>query len=83
MTQFAMVTGHVTYTPGDGIPVEIPKGRVEIDLSFDSATLSWEQAEGIATVAAIPRTAFDEYVESGKIVLQDVQETDRPSLAGG
>ena len=51
--------------------MEIPLGRIEIDLSFDSATLSWEAAKGSAAVTAIPRTAFDEYVEDGKIVLDD------------
>jgi hypothetical protein len=70
MTQFGMVTGKVAYTPGDGMPMEIPQGRIEIHLSFDSATLSWEAAPGSAGLAAIPRTAFDEYVKNGKIVLE-------------
>jgi len=76
MTQFGMVTGRVTYTPGDGVPAEIPNGRIEIDLSFDSATLSWEAAEGTGAVAAIPRTAFEDYVKEGKITLEEVPETD-------
>jgi hypothetical protein len=70
MTQFAMITGRVTYTPGDGVPIEIPCGRIEVDLAFDSATLSWEAGKETAGVAAIPRTAFDEYVEEGKITLE-------------
>ena len=70
MPQFATITGTVTYTPGDGVPIEIPHGRIEVDLSFDSATLSWEQASGIAGLAAIPRTAFDEYVKEGKIAFE-------------
>jgi hypothetical protein len=78
MTQFGMVTGKVVYTPGDGMPMEIPQGRIEIDLSFDSATLSWEAAKGSAGLAAIPRTAFDEYVEDGKIVL-DIPADSAPS----
>ena len=69
MQQFAMITGDVTYTPGDGTPIEIPKGRVEVDLAPDSATLSWEAAKGIAGVAAIPRIQFDDYVRDGKITL--------------
>ncbi|MBW8827929.1 MAG: hypothetical protein JF606_00550 [Burkholderiales bacterium] len=69
MTQFGMVAGHITFTPGDGVPMEIPQGRIEIDLSFDSATLSWEAAKCSAGVAAIPRTSFDEYVKDGKITL--------------
>lgn len=69
MPQFATITGPVTFTPGDGVPIEIPPGRVEVDLAPDSATLSWEAAPGIPGVAAIPRTQFDDYVNDGKITL--------------
>lgn len=69
MSQFAMITGNVTYTPGDGVPIDIPQVRVEVELAFDSATLSWEAAEGIAGVTAIPRTQFDDYVRDGKITM--------------
>lgn len=69
MSQFAMITGNVTYTPGDGAPIEIPRGRVEVTLADDSATLGWEAAEGIVGSAAIPRTQFDDYVRDGKISL--------------
>ena len=75
MVQFAMVTGLVTYTPGDGVPLEIPQGRIEVALSFDSATLSWEAVQGTVGLAAIPRTSFDEYVEDGKITLDNPAET--------
>lgn len=71
MTQFVMIKGSVFYTPGDGVPIEIPQGRAEVDLSFDSATLSWEAAADTTGVAAIPRTAFDDYVKGGKITLED------------
>ena len=67
MPQFAMITGEVTYTPGDGVPIEIPRVRVEVALTFDSATLSWEDAPGIAAVTAIPLTQFEDYVQEGKI----------------
>ncbi|MDI1238864.1 MAG: hypothetical protein PSV26_15385 [Polaromonas sp.] len=67
MPQFAMITGDVTYTPGDGAPITIPQVRVEVALSFDSATLSWEDAPGIAGLTAIPLTQFDDYVNDGKI----------------
>lgn len=67
MPQFAMITGDVTYTPGDGVPIEIARGRVEVVLAPDSATLSWEAAKGIAAVTAIPRIQFDDYVRDGKI----------------
>lgn len=69
MSQFANITGLVTYTPGDGVPIVIPQGRVEVALAFDSATLSWEDAPGIAGVAAIPRTQFEDYVKDGLITL--------------
>lgn len=67
MPQFAMITGDVSYTPGDGVPIEIPKVRVEVALAPDSATLSWEDAPGIVGLTAIPRTQFDDYVNDGKI----------------
>lgn len=67
MTQFATITGHVTYTPGDGAPILIPRGRVEVDLNPDSATLSWQAAEDVAGLTAIPRTQYDKYVLDGKI----------------
>jgi hypothetical protein len=70
MSQFATITGHVTYTPGDGAPIEIPKGRVEVDLADDSATLSWDATDGVAGLTAIPREQFDDYVRDGKITME-------------
>ena len=67
MTQFATITGHVTYTPGDGAPITIPRGRGEVDLNADSATLSWQAAEDVAGLTAIPRIQYDKYVQDGKI----------------
>ena len=67
MPQFAQIIGLVTYTPGDGAPIEIPRGRVEVDLAPDSATLSWEAAEGVVGLTAIPKTQFDDYLRDGKI----------------
>lgn len=67
MPKFAMITGDVTYTPGDGTPIEIPKVRVEVGLAPDSATLSWEDAPGIVGLTAIPLTQFEDYVKDGKI----------------
>ena len=69
MPQFAQITGLVTYTPGDGAPIEIPQGRIEVDLAPDSATLSWEAAKGVVGLTAIPRTQFDDYVRDRKITL--------------
>ena len=68
MPQFATVKGHVTYTPGDGPPIPIPNGRIEVELAPDSATLSWEADKGVVGLTAIPRMQYDEYVEDGKIV---------------
>lgn len=68
MPQFATVTGDVTYTPGDGAPIPIPPGRIEVALEPDSATLSWDAGDGVAGLAAIPRIQFDDYVNDGKIV---------------
>lgn len=67
MPQFAQITGDVTYTPGEGVPIEIPRGRVEVVLAPDSATLSWEAAPGIVGSTAIPRIQFDDYVRDGQI----------------
>lgn len=69
MSQFATIVGHVTYTPGDGPPLVIPPGRVEVELAPDSATLSWEAEAGVLGLTAMPRTQFEEYVEAGKIKL--------------
>ena len=70
MSQFATVTGPVTFTPGDGVPIDIPDGRLEVELSDDSATLSWEAAPGIPGLAAIPRIQFDDYVKKGQITME-------------
>lgn len=67
MPQFAMITGDVTYTPGEGVPIEIPRVRVEVVLAPDSATLSWEAEGGVVGLTAIPLTQFEDYVRDGKI----------------
>ena len=67
MPQFATITGDVTYTPGDGVPIEIPQVRVEVALAFDSATLSWDAGDGVAAVTAVPLSQFDDYVREGMI----------------
>lgn len=67
MTQYATINDHVTYRPGDGAPILIPQGPVEIDLSADSATLSWHEENGAAGLAAIPLTQYKEYVKQKRI----------------
>lgn len=70
MTQHAIVKSEVTYTPGDGAPLLIPKGPVEVELAPDSATLSWTADNGAAGLTAIPLTQYTEYVHDKKITLQ-------------
>ncbi|AMM23405.1 hypothetical protein [Variovorax sp. PAMC 28711] len=68
MTHFATIHGHVTYTPGDGVPIGIPEGRVEVDLSApDSATLSWDAGDDAAGLTAIPIDEYERYLKEGKI----------------
>ena len=67
MPKFANITGLVTYIPGDGVPIEIPKVRIEVALAPDSATLSWEPEPGVTGVTAIPRDRFDKHVQDGEI----------------
>ncbi|MBV7542744.1 hypothetical protein [Acidovorax sp. sic0104] len=69
MTQRATIAGHVTYTPGDGAPLTIPKGPVELEPSKDSTTLSWTADNDAVGSAAIPRDQFNQYVRDGKIRL--------------
>ena len=70
MTQHATINDHVTFTPGDGVPMVIPKGPVEIDLTADnSVTLSWVADNGAAGLAAIPLTQYKEFVAQKRITL--------------
>ena len=48
MPQHATITDHVTYRPGDGALQVIPLGAVEVDLTDDTATLSWSEENGAA-----------------------------------
>ncbi len=68
-TQHATIHGHVTYTPGDGAPITIPEGPVELITSPDSTTLSWSVEDDIAGSAAIPKDQYNQYVRDGKIRL--------------
>lgn len=69
MPQYATINDHVTFRPGDGPLVVIPQGPVEVDLSPDSATLSWIEENGAAGLTAIPLTQFNEYVQQKRITL--------------
>jgi hypothetical protein len=67
MSHQATITDHITYRPGEGVPILIPQGPVQVDLSPDSATLSWTEDNGAAGLTAIPLTQFDEYVKQKRI----------------
>ncbi len=67
--QATVVSDDVTYTPGDGAPIAIPRGPIEIERSEDSATLSWTADNNAAGSAAMPRAEFERYVSEGKIAL--------------
>jgi len=69
MTKHATINDHVTYRPGDGAPLEIPRGPVEVDLTADSATLSWTEENGAAGLTAIPLAQYEEYVRQKRITL--------------
>ena len=63
------IKGCVTYRPGDGAMIEIPRGPVEVTLAFDSATLSWDAGDGVAGLTAMPKIQFDDYLSKGLITL--------------
>ncbi|MFZ3126435.1 MAG: hypothetical protein WA136_00335 [Rhodoferax sp.] len=67
MSHQATITDHITYRPGEGVPILIPQGPVQVDLSPDSATLSWTEDNGAAGLTAIPLTQFNEYVKQKRI----------------
>lgn len=69
MTQHATIVGTVTYTPGDGAPITIRKGPVDLDHAAASVTLSWTEDNEVAGSAAMPRDEFERYVREGKLRL--------------
>ena len=76
--QQGTIAGCVTYTPGDGAPIEIPRGPVEVMLAFDSATLSWDAGDGVAGLTAIPKIQFDDYLSKGLIKLASGKKAYQP-----
>ncbi len=75
MTQHATIHGHVTYREGDGMPIAIPQGPVELEHAPDSVTLSWTADNDAAGLTAIPRDQFELYVSEGKIRVQGEDTT--------
>jgi hypothetical protein len=68
MSQTARIVGKVEYRGGDGPPVVIREGPVEVSLSASDATLSWVEEEAHGS-AAMPIGDFHRYVAEGKIKL--------------
>lgn len=71
MPQNATIHANVTYRPGDGAPIVIPQGPAEVELTPDSATLSWTEENGAAGVTAIPLTEYNDYVKHKQITLEN------------
>jgi hypothetical protein len=44
---------------------------VEVELSADSATLSWTEENGTPGLAAIPLIQYNDYLDSQQITLDD------------
>ncbi len=68
MKQHATIRGEVTYREGDGMPIAIPEGPVELAHAPDSVTLSWTADNDAAGLAAMPRDQYELYVQDGKIL---------------
>jgi len=69
MTQHATIRGEVCFQAGDGMPVAIPDGEVDIEVADDSVVLSWHDDQRNASSAAITRDEYERYVREGKIRL--------------
>lgn len=69
--QHAMISGQVSFPTGDGVPLPIPDGPVDIEIADDSVTLAWHDGERNSSSAAITRDDFDRYVREGKIRLME------------
>jgi len=69
MAQSAHIVGTVEYRGGDGPPVAIREGLVEVSFSSADATLSWAEEEDVHGSAAMPIGDFRRYVQEGKIRL--------------
>jgi hypothetical protein len=63
----AQVLGKVEYRAGDGPSIVIPPGPIEVQVSFDSAVLSWGDG-GAAQTTAIPVAEYQRHVAEGAIL---------------
>jgi hypothetical protein len=69
MSQQALIRGEVCFREGDGMPMPIPAGPVELDVADDSVTISWDAGNDSRGVTAITRDEYDRYRREGKIRL--------------
>lgn len=67
MTQAATVQGLVQYRIGEGPVCKIPRGPIEVEVTGQDVTLSWETEE-TRQVAALPRQDFARYLAEKAIV---------------
>jgi hypothetical protein len=68
MSQNAQVVGKVEYREGDGQPMSIRPGPIEVETTHNDATLSWTDGPTHGA-AAIPLADFKRYVDEGAIRL--------------
>jgi hypothetical protein len=65
--QHAIIRGEVCFRAGDGMPIPIPPGPVDIEVADDSVTIGWTDEKGTPGSTAITRDEYDRYVAEGKI----------------
>jgi hypothetical protein len=65
----AEVRGTVTYREGDGVPIEIPRGPCEIEVTDLDVTISWVDGDSHGSTA-IPLGDYSDYVASGALAVQ-------------
>lgn len=68
MAQRAQIQGKVTYREGDGMPITIRPGAVEVQSTASDVTLSWTDGATHGS-AAMPIGDFRNYVAEGLITL--------------
>ena len=77
-TRTAQIVGKVEYREGDGPTIAIRPGPVEVELTINDATLSWED-EDTRGSAAMPLSEFKRYRSEGAIVMSP--DADTPDAA--
>ena len=77
-TRTAQIVGTVEYREGDGPTIAIRPGPVEVELTINDATLSWED-EDTRGSAAMPLSEFKRYRSEGAIVMSP--DADTPDAA--